>query len=92
MLENKIIRIVALFSKGKKKYLCKLAVKLGLEVSTDDKVIGLREKITKCPLFKKYSEFVKCVLENIIDERKGGKEREEKGRKQSLEKSVYRLK
>lgn len=45
MLGNKIIRIMAVLSKGTKTDLCKLAVEWGLEVSTDDKVIEIGESI-----------------------------------------------
>lgn len=46
-----------------------MSVELGLEVSADDKVIELLEKITKCPLFMEDTAFVKGVLENITDGR-----------------------
>lgn len=61
---------MALLLKGKKTDLCKLAAELGLKISTNDKVIELRENTGKCTLFKEGLEFVK-------GKEKGGREQKE---------------
>lgn len=45
-------------------------MELGLEISTEDKVVELLGNIIKCPFFKADSVFCKGVLENIIHEKK----------------------
>lgn len=56
-----------------------------LKINADDKVIELRENISKFLLFKEDFELFKVALENITDDRKKIDEREEGERKQLLE-------
>ncbi|GFW05609.1 hypothetical protein TNCV_4003111 [Trichonephila clavipes] len=61
---------MAFLSKGKKIDLYNLASELRVSVTLEDKIIGLREKITSCTFFQNNEQFVKEMLDNIVDERK----------------------
>ncbi|GFU19344.1 retrovirus-related Pol polyprotein from transposon 17.6 [Trichonephila clavipes] len=61
---------MALLSKGKKIDLYTLASELRVSVTLEDKIIDLREKITSCTFFQNNEQFVKEMLDNIVDERK----------------------
>lgn len=65
-----------------------MTVEFGLKVSTDNKTIELPENITKCPLFKEDSKFVKVVLENIIDEKKRQRNNKKKNWNNYLEEKI----
>ncbi|GFS67583.1 uncharacterized protein TNCV_4362911 [Trichonephila clavipes] len=55
---------------GKKIDLYNLASELRVSVTLEDKIIDLREKITSCTFFQNNEQFVKEMLDNIVDERK----------------------
>ncbi|GFT03318.1 uncharacterized protein TNCV_2984941 [Trichonephila clavipes] len=61
---------MAFLSKGKKIDLYILACELRVSVTLEDKIIDLREKITSCTFFQNNEQFVKEMLDNIVDERK----------------------
>ncbi|GFT81389.1 uncharacterized protein TNCV_3672711 [Trichonephila clavipes] len=61
---------MAFLSKGKKIDLYNLASELRVSVTLEDKIIDLREKITSCTFFQNNEQFVKEMLDNIVDERK----------------------
>ncbi|GFY11925.1 retrovirus-related Pol polyprotein from transposon 412 [Trichonephila clavipes] len=61
---------MAFLSKGKKIDLHNLASELRVSVTLEDKIIDLREKITSCTFFQNNEQFVKEMLDNIVDERK----------------------
>ncbi|GFS82340.1 uncharacterized protein TNCV_3340551 [Trichonephila clavipes] len=61
---------MAFLSKGKKIDLYNLASELLVSVTSEDKIIDLREKITSCTFFQNNEQFVKEMLDNIVDERK----------------------
>ncbi|GFT49507.1 retrovirus-related Pol polyprotein from transposon 412 [Trichonephila clavipes] len=61
---------MAFLSKGKKLDLYNLASELRVSVTLEDKIIDLREKITSCTFFQNNEQFVKEMLDNIVDERK----------------------
>ncbi|GFS74211.1 uncharacterized protein TNCV_1681511 [Trichonephila clavipes] len=61
---------MAFLSKGKKIYLYNLASELPVSVTLEDKIIELREKITSCTFFQNNEQFVKEMLDNIVDEHK----------------------
>ncbi|GFT92137.1 transposon Ty3-I Gag-Pol polyprotein [Trichonephila clavipes] len=61
---------MAFLSKGKKIDLYNLASELRVSVTLEDKIMDLREKITSCTFFHNNEQFVKEMLDNIVDERK----------------------
>ncbi|GFT17795.1 transposon Ty3-I Gag-Pol polyprotein [Trichonephila clavipes] len=61
---------MAFLSKDKKIDLYNLASELRVSVTLEDKIIDLREKITSCTFFQNNEQFVKEMLDNIVDERK----------------------
>ncbi|GFV86054.1 retrovirus-related Pol polyprotein from transposon 412 [Trichonephila clavipes] len=61
---------MAFLSKGKKIDLYNLAIELRVSVTLEDKIIDLHEKITSCTFFQNNEQFVKEMLDNIVDERK----------------------
>ncbi|GFY04882.1 retrovirus-related Pol polyprotein from transposon 297 [Trichonephila clavipes] len=61
---------MAFLSKGKKIDFYNLASELRVSVTLEDKIIYLREKITSCTFFQNNEQFVKEMLDNIVDERK----------------------
>ncbi|GFW07370.1 uncharacterized protein TNCV_865421 [Trichonephila clavipes] len=61
---------MAFLSKGKKIDLYNLASELRVSVTLEDKIIDLHEKITSCTFFQNNEQFVKEMLDNIVDERK----------------------
>ncbi|GFS92353.1 uncharacterized protein TNCV_411091 [Trichonephila clavipes] len=61
---------MAFLSKGKKIDLYNLASELRVSVTLEDKIIDLREKIISCAFFHNNEQFVKELLDNILDERK----------------------
>ncbi|GFT91672.1 SCAN box domain-containing protein [Trichonephila clavipes] len=61
---------MAFLSKGKKIDLYNLASELRVSVTLEDKIIDLREKITLCTFFQNNEQFVKEMLDNIVDVRK----------------------
>ncbi|GFS83725.1 transposon Ty3-I Gag-Pol polyprotein [Trichonephila clavipes] len=61
---------MAFLSKGKKIDLYNLTSELRVSVTLEDKIIDLREKITSCTFFQNNEQFVKEMLDNIVDERK----------------------
>ncbi|GFW59886.1 retrovirus-related Pol polyprotein from transposon 412 [Trichonephila clavipes] len=61
---------MAFLSKGKKIDLYNLASELRVSVTLEDKIIDLREKITSYTFFQNNEQFVKEMLDNIVDERK----------------------
>ncbi|GFW52880.1 slit-like protein [Trichonephila clavipes] len=46
------------------------ASELRVSVTLEDKIIDIREKITSCTFFQNNEQFVKEMLDNIVDERK----------------------
>ncbi|GFT54603.1 integrase catalytic domain-containing protein [Trichonephila clavipes] len=64
-----ITRVVTLKT-GKKIDLYNLAIELRVAVTSDDKIIDLREKITACTFFMDNEQFEKEMLDNIVEERK----------------------
>ena len=69
---------MSFLSKGKKIDLYNLALELRLEVTDDDKIVDLRDKIIQCALFKDDNQFVKDTFNNIVEERKKVEDAEEK--------------
>ncbi|GBM36481.1 hypothetical protein AVEN_249673-1 [Araneus ventricosus] len=61
---------MAYLSKGKKTDLFNLASELRNDVTSNDKIIDLHDKITKSTFFKDNEQFVKDTFNNIVDERK----------------------
>ncbi|GFY75242.1 retrovirus-related Pol polyprotein from transposon 412 [Trichonephila inaurata madagascariensis] len=61
---------MAFLSKGKKIDLYNLASELRVSVTLEDKIIDLREKINSCTFFQDNEQFMKEMLDNIVDERK----------------------
>ncbi|CAL1296274.1 unnamed protein product [Larinioides sclopetarius] len=55
--------------KGKKIDLFNLALELRLDLTSNDKIIDLHDKITKSTFFKNNEQFVKDQFNNIVDER-----------------------
>ncbi|GBM59526.1 hypothetical protein AVEN_24126-1 [Araneus ventricosus] len=69
---------MAHLSKGKKIDLFNLASELRIDVTSNDKIIDLHDKITKSTFFKDNEQFVKDTFNNIVDERKKLEEAEAK--------------
>ncbi|GBO16400.1 hypothetical protein AVEN_70384-1 [Araneus ventricosus] len=69
---------MAYLSKGKKIDLFNLASELRIDVTSNDKIIDLHDKITKSTFFKDNEQFVKDAFNNIVDERKKLEEAEVK--------------
>ncbi|CAL1262124.1 unnamed protein product [Larinioides sclopetarius] len=69
---------MAYLSKGKKIDLFNLALELRLDVTSNDKIIDLHDKITKSTFFKNNEQFVKDQFNNNVDERKKLEEAEVK--------------
>ncbi|GBN81066.1 hypothetical protein AVEN_114167-1 [Araneus ventricosus] len=65
-------------SKGKKIDLFNIASELHIDVTSNDKIIDLHDKITKSTFFKDNEQFVKDTFNNIADERKKLEEAEVK--------------
>ena len=65
-----------------------MASELGISVTTDNKIVDFREKITKCKFFIDDNEFVKDTFTTIVEDRKKQEEVEEK-RLQIEEKRAY---
>ncbi|GFW17608.1 ATP-dependent DNA helicase [Trichonephila clavipes] len=63
-------RLYIYANNGKKIDLYNLASELRVSVTLEDKIIDLREKITSCTFFQNNEQFVKEMLDNIVDERK----------------------
>ncbi|GBN87954.1 hypothetical protein AVEN_128544-1 [Araneus ventricosus] len=61
---------MAYLSKDKKIYLFNLASELRIDVTSNDKISDLHDKITKSTFFKDNEQFVKDTFNNIVDERK----------------------
>ncbi|GFY51165.1 transposon Ty3-I Gag-Pol polyprotein [Trichonephila inaurata madagascariensis] len=61
---------MAFLSKFIKIGLYNLASELRVSVTLDDTIIDLREKITTCAFFKDNEQFVKEMLDNIVELRK----------------------
>ena len=69
---------MAFLNKGKKVDLYNFASELGINITADDKIADLREKITKCKFLTDDNELVEDSFTTIVEDRKKQEEVKEK--------------
>lgn len=86
---------MSFLNKGRKIDLYNLASELGIAVTADDKIVDLRDKITKCKFYTDDIDFVKETFSTIVEERIKQEEAEEqrlqREEKRASEEKQYEL-